>query len=115
MSIFIAVPFQNLTANPALPEAAGSRRHDGPEWSGAPGTQAPEHVPPGDLVPLSQHHVSPHRLNSDVYDNFVNPRVAGNGGAIDAGGPPSHDMPASAEIVIPANAFLVFARDAGDR
>jgi len=24
-------------------------------------------------------------------------------------------MPASAEIVIPANAFLVFARDAGDR
>ena len=50
-----------------------------------------------------------------MYDHFVNPREAGNGGGIDAGGPPSQDMPASAEIVIPANAVLVFARDAGDR
>ena len=53
-------------------------------------------------------------FNSDVYDDFVNPRVAGNGGTVDADGPPSHDMPTSAEIVIPANAVLVFARDAGD-
>jgi 1,4-alpha-glucan branching enzyme len=54
------------------------------------------------------------RFNSDAYDHFVNPQVAGNGGAIDADGPPWQDMPASAEIVIPANGILVFARDAGD-
>ncbi len=53
-------------------------------------------------------------FNSDVYDNFVNPWVAGNGGTVDADGPPCHGMPTSAEIVIPANAVLVFARDAGD-
>ena len=27
-------------------------------------------------------------FNSDVYDHWVNPQVAGNGGAIDVGGPP---------------------------
>jgi 1,4-alpha-glucan branching enzyme len=54
-------------------------------------------------------------FNSDVYDNFVNPGVAGNGGAIDADGPPAHDMPASAPVVIPANGLLVFARDREDR
>jgi len=53
-------------------------------------------------------------FNSDVYDNFANPQVAGNGGVVDADGPPWQGMPASAEIVIPANAILVFARDAGD-
>jgi 1,4-alpha-glucan branching enzyme len=53
-------------------------------------------------------------FNSDVYDHFPNPEVAGNGGAISAEGPPAHDMPASADIVIPANALLVFTRDAGD-
>jgi 1,4-alpha-glucan branching enzyme len=54
-------------------------------------------------------------FNSDAYDNFVNPRVAGNARAIDALGLPAHDMPASAEIVIPANGLLAFARDREDR
>jgi 1,4-alpha-glucan branching enzyme len=49
-------------------------------------------------------------FNSDVYDNWVNPIVAGNGGAIDASGPPLHGFQASANIVIPANGFVVFAR-----
>lgn len=53
-------------------------------------------------------------FNSDVYDNWVNPWVAGNGGAIWASGGPLHDLPASASIVIPANSVLVFARDPGD-
>jgi 1,4-alpha-glucan branching enzyme len=49
-------------------------------------------------------------FNSDVYDNWVNPIVAGNGGGIIASGPPLHGLPASASIVIPANGFVVFAR-----
>jgi 1,4-alpha-glucan branching enzyme len=52
-------------------------------------------------------------FNSDVYDNFVNPQVVGNGGEISAGGPPLHGLPTSAAIVIPANGLLVFARDTG--
>jgi 1,4-alpha-glucan branching enzyme len=50
-------------------------------------------------------------FNSDVYDNWVNPWTAGNGGAIQANGPPMHGCAASASIVIPANAFVVFARN----
>src|SRR5580700_5707583 len=49
-------------------------------------------------------------FNSDVYDNWVNPTVAGNGGGINASGPPLHGFQASANIVIPANGFVVFAR-----
>jgi 1,4-alpha-glucan branching enzyme len=49
-------------------------------------------------------------FNSDVYDNFVNPAVAGNGGGIQAGGPPMHGFATSASIVIPANGVVVFAR-----
>ncbi|HLH19288.1 MAG TPA: alpha amylase C-terminal domain-containing protein [Bryobacteraceae bacterium] len=49
-------------------------------------------------------------FNSDVYDNWVNPMVAGNGGGVDASGPPMHGLPASAGITIPANGFVVFAR-----
>jgi 1,4-alpha-glucan branching enzyme len=49
-------------------------------------------------------------FNSDVYDNWVNPNVAGNGGAVDASGPPLHGLPASAALTIPANGLLVFAR-----
>jgi len=40
----------------------------------------------------------------------VNPMVAGNGGGIDASGPPLHGFAASADIVIPANGFVVFVR-----
>jgi 1,4-alpha-glucan branching enzyme len=49
-------------------------------------------------------------FNSDVYDNWVNPIVAGNGGEISASGPPLHGFQASANIVVPANGFVVFAR-----
>jgi 1,4-alpha-glucan branching enzyme len=49
-------------------------------------------------------------FNSDVYDNFVNPIVAGNAGGISASGPPLHGFATSARIVIPANGFVVFAR-----
>ncbi|HET9181067.1 MAG TPA: alpha amylase C-terminal domain-containing protein [Candidatus Angelobacter sp.] len=48
-------------------------------------------------------------FNSDVYDNWANPIVAGNGGAIDANGSPAHGFPTSANIVIPANGVVVFA------
>jgi 1,4-alpha-glucan branching enzyme len=53
-------------------------------------------------------------FNSDVYDNWVNPRVAGNGGGISASGGPLHGFSASANVVIPANGIVVFARDAGN-
>jgi 1,4-alpha-glucan branching enzyme len=49
-------------------------------------------------------------FNSDVYENWVNPSVAGNGGGISASGPPLHGFQASANILIPANGFVVFAR-----
>jgi 1,4-alpha-glucan branching enzyme len=49
-------------------------------------------------------------FNSDVYDNWVNPIVAGNGGGVDASGPPLHGMPSSASLTIPANGFVIFAR-----
>jgi 1,4-alpha-glucan branching enzyme len=49
-------------------------------------------------------------FNSDVYDNWVNPAVAGNGGGVNADGKPLHGFAASASIVIPANSVVVFAR-----
>jgi 1,4-alpha-glucan branching enzyme len=49
-------------------------------------------------------------FNSDVYDNWVNPQVAGNGGGVVASGPPMHGFAASASVVIPANGVVVFAR-----
>jgi 1,4-alpha-glucan branching enzyme len=49
-------------------------------------------------------------FNSDVYDHWVNPWVAGNGGGITADGKPMHGFAASAAIVIPANGVVVFAR-----
>ncbi len=53
-------------------------------------------------------------FNTDVYDNWVNPTVVGNGGAVEATGMPLHGFEASCSIAIPANAVLVFARDLGD-
>jgi 1,4-alpha-glucan branching enzyme len=53
-------------------------------------------------------------FNSDVYDNWVNPIAAGNGSSVTADGPPLHGLPCSASVVIPANGFVVFARDGGD-
>jgi 1,4-alpha-glucan branching enzyme len=49
-------------------------------------------------------------FNSDVYDNWVNPIVAGNGSGVVAAGPPMHGLPTSGELVIPANGVLVFTR-----
>jgi 1,4-alpha-glucan branching enzyme len=49
-------------------------------------------------------------FNSDVYDNWVNPIVAGNGGGIDVSGQPMHGFATSASVVIPANGVVVFAR-----
>ena len=49
-------------------------------------------------------------FNSDVFDNWVNPSVAGNGGQIEAGGPRLNGLSASAAVVIPANSFLVFSQ-----
>jgi 1,4-alpha-glucan branching enzyme len=53
-------------------------------------------------------------FNSDVYENWVNPWTAGNGGGVQADGPGLNGLTASASLTIPANAMLVFARDQGD-
>jgi 1,4-alpha-glucan branching enzyme len=50
-------------------------------------------------------------FNSDVYDGWVNPAVAGNGGGLFASGPPMHGLPTSAEVVLLANSIVVFTRD----
>ena len=50
-------------------------------------------------------------FNSDVYDNWVNPIVAGNGGAVWASSPGMHGLPASAALTIPANGLVVLARN----
>jgi 1,4-alpha-glucan branching enzyme len=49
-------------------------------------------------------------FNSDAYDNWFNPQCAGNGGGIDAYGGPLHNLPTSAQIIVPANSVLIFAR-----
>ncbi|MEO8592939.1 MAG: alpha amylase C-terminal domain-containing protein [Candidatus Solibacter sp.] len=49
-------------------------------------------------------------FNSDVYDHFVNPMVAGNGGGVWANGPGMHGFGASAAVVLPANGVVVFKR-----
>jgi 1,4-alpha-glucan branching enzyme len=48
-------------------------------------------------------------FNSDVYDGWVNPEVAGNDGQVVADGPAMHGLPSSACVVLPANGFVVFA------
>ena len=50
------------------------------------------------------------RFNSDVYDHWVNPQVAGNGGSVMAEARGLHGFAASAPIVIPANGVVVFTR-----
>jgi 1,4-alpha-glucan branching enzyme len=49
-------------------------------------------------------------FNSDVYENWVNPDVAGNGGQVLAEPQPLHGFDHSASLVLPANSLLVFAR-----
>ncbi|BCA61200.1 hypothetical protein HMP09_0434 [Sphingomonas sp. HMP9] len=53
-------------------------------------------------------------FNSDLYENWVNPVVAGNGGSVMARNDPTIGLPCSASLTIPANAFLVLTRDGGD-
>ena len=48
-------------------------------------------------------------FNSDVYDNWVNPSVTGNGGQIFANGGPMHGFANSAAIAIPPNSLVVFS------
>lgn len=49
-------------------------------------------------------------FNSDVYDNWVNPQVVGNAGAVEASPIPMHEFEHSAELTLPPNAILVFCR-----
>jgi 1,4-alpha-glucan branching enzyme len=49
-------------------------------------------------------------FNSDVYEQWVNPRVQGNGGGVHANGPGRHGLACSAALTLPANAVLAFAR-----
>ena len=49
-------------------------------------------------------------FNSDTYDHWVNPWVTGNNGGIDTTANGMHGLPASAQIVIPANSVVVFER-----
>ena len=49
-------------------------------------------------------------FNSDVYENWVNPGVVGNGGRVAADPQPLHDLSHSAALVLPANSLLIFAR-----
>jgi 1,4-alpha-glucan branching enzyme len=49
-------------------------------------------------------------FNSDAYENWVNPDVAGNGGGVFAEPRPLHGFGHSAPLVLPANSLLVFAR-----
>jgi 1,4-alpha-glucan branching enzyme len=48
-------------------------------------------------------------FNSDIYDGWVNPNAAGNFGAIYTQPTPMHDLPYSAEVILPANSLLVFS------
>lgn len=49
-------------------------------------------------------------FNSDLYEQWANPGVVGNGGRIVADPQPLHDFGYSASLVLPANSLLVFAR-----
>jgi 1,4-alpha-glucan branching enzyme len=53
-------------------------------------------------------------FNSDIYDQWFNGNAQGNPGGVIADGPGWDGLPASAQITLPANSLLVFARDAGD-
>jgi 1,4-alpha-glucan branching enzyme len=49
-------------------------------------------------------------FNSDVYEDWVNPNVTGNGGRVSAEPHPLHGFGHSAALVLPANSVLVFAQ-----
>jgi 1,4-alpha-glucan branching enzyme len=49
-------------------------------------------------------------FNSDVYENWVNPGVTGNGGGVNADPDGRDGFNFSAALTLPANSLLVFAR-----
>jgi len=49
-------------------------------------------------------------FNSDVYENWVNPNVSGNNGAVHASVNPLHGFSYSATLTLPANSILIFSR-----
>ena len=49
-------------------------------------------------------------FNSDVYENWVNPGVIGNGERVVADPHPLHGFGHSAALVLPANSLLIFSR-----
>jgi 1,4-alpha-glucan branching enzyme len=49
-------------------------------------------------------------FNSDVFESWVNPNAAGNGGQVLSESYPMHDLGYSAALTLPANSILVFAR-----
>lgn len=51
-------------------------------------------------------------FNSDVYERWVNPDVAGNGGRVSADRSPLHGFEFAAALTLPANSVLVFTRPA---
>jgi hypothetical protein len=53
-------------------------------------------------------------FNSDIYEPWFNPLTAGNGMRVFANGPAWNGLETSADIVVPANSLLVFARDRGE-
>jgi 1,4-alpha-glucan branching enzyme len=48
-------------------------------------------------------------FNSDVYDNFPNPAPVGNGGRLHSWNEPLDGFSARAEVMLPANGFIVLA------
>jgi 1,4-alpha-glucan branching enzyme len=50
-------------------------------------------------------------FNSDYYDHFPNPDVAGNAGSVRADGPGMHGFAQSASLTVPANAVLMLSQD----
>ena len=48
-------------------------------------------------------------FNSDYYDHYPNPMIAGNNGGVNVNGRPLHGLCGSAHIVIPANSVVIFA------
>ena len=49
-------------------------------------------------------------FNSDVYEQWVNPNRVGNGGRVFADATPLHGFQHSAELTLPANSVVIFAR-----
>ena len=49
--------------------------------------------------------------NTDLYDHYPNPWVAGNAGSITADGPAGQTYPFTARVRISANGALIFTRN----